>query len=524
MATIDATLNIRLGQLIDQQVELLARFDGGIEQIEQLKDVTISELTALKNTLKAELENAALMRFDYEEESNPLRTTNAGLHQKWFNLLTAELFVCIDATEDANVWIGSKDSIVGTLPMVPMGEAGAGVGIAPSELVQEFGLTLLNGTMDRFSENYGNYMHLASGSIMCFIPKHYTKLSFETAAPYLGLRVQVSETAQDGYALPRCFINNGVEVAGVFVDKYTGGKEGAVFVSKRYLDPVSTASAHNPISALTANGQTPSNTYDGMYAAVKSRGEHFSLATIFVYTMLANLADAHYQACWEKNDFAHCAWADVAPYQPKGCNNDALRDVNDASVVYQGSGYLNCGKTAGVNDAVLAKITHNGQKCGITDLNGNMWEVSAGYITSTSGAHLALKESIDVKNLTATTAYDTTNYDAVTIGLTLNSTQVSFGNGTNQFFSGETTRSANAYRLDSIGLPLSDTSVSVSGSERFGGDGFWRYQVNSMAPLSCGSWNHAELSGPRTRHLLSVRSSSSYSVGGRACLVPSYAG
>ncbi len=403
------------------------------------------------------------------------------------------------------------------------GGVGFGVGVAPDTLVTAFGLTPMTGYNDPTHANFGNYTD-ASGSVMVYIPKHYVKLSVNTAAPYNGLQVDISDSAQAGYSLPRCFVNNGVEVAGIFVDKYLGGKEGTVMVSKRNLDPVSTNSAHNPITALTANSQAPAATYEGMYAAVKTRGANYSLTTIFTYTMLANLADAHYQACYRNNNFAPCAWADIEPYQPKGCNNNALKDVNDANVVYATSGYSNCGLTGGVTDAVFAKIAHNGQKCGVVDLNGNMWEVAAGYITSAAGAHLVLKESIDVKNLTAAVAYTTTNYDALTMPLTLSNTQVGFGDGTNQFFSGDTVRTNNAYRLDNLGLPLNDNAVSTSGTNRFGQDGFWRYQVNEMCPIVGGDWGNSGLSGVRTRVLGNVRSDSDYSVGGRACLVPSVAG
>lgn len=403
------------------------------------------------------------------------------------------------------------------------GTAGFGVGIAPDSLVTAFNLTPMTGYSDPTHDNYGNYTD-ASGSVLCYIPKHYVKKTHDTAAPYNGLRIDISGGADVGYALPRCFVNNGVEVAGIFVDKFQLGKEGTVGVSKRNLDPVSTNSAHNPISALTANGQSPAQQYDGMYAAVKSRGDNYSLESIFVFTMLADLADSHYQACFRAGDFSSCAWADVAPYQPKGCNNNALADNDDASVTYTGSGYSNCGLTGGVPDAVFAKITHNGQKCGVADLNGNMWEVVAGYITDASGNHFVLKESVDIKSLTASAAYDTANYDAITIPLTLDNTQVAFGNGTNQFFSGSTDRNSDAYRLDNIGLPMADTAVSSAGTARYGQDGFWRYQTNSLCPIAGGNWIDAALSGVRARYLSSPRADSSTVVGGRACLIPSVAG
>lgn len=515
-------LNLAIEELLNKARDVFNKYDGAFAAIGSQKDTALNELDDFHAQLRADLESIA--GFDYVSSTNPTVTTNpANVNAIWLNYKTLEIFACQSNTFNQNVWIGNNNTLIGSLPFVEAGEFGFGVGIAPSSLANAFGLIPMEGCFNKYHPNFGNYTD-ASGSVMVYIPKHYVKLSVNTAAPYNGLQVDISGSAQAGYSLPRCFVNNGVEVAGIFVDKYLGGKEGTVMVSKRNLDPVSTNSAHNPITALTANSQAPAATYEGMYAAVKTRGANYSLTTIFTYTMLANLADAHYQACYRNNNFAPCAWADIEPYQPKGCNNNALKDVNDANVVYTTSGYSNCGLTGGVTDAVFAKIAHNGQKCGVVDLNGNMWEVAAGYITSAAGAHLVLKESIDVKNLTAAVAYTTTNYDALTMPLTLSNTQVGFGNGTNEFFSGDTVRTNNAYRLDNLGLPLNDNAVSTSGTNRFGQDGFWRYQVNEMCPVVGGHWYSSGLSGVRSRSLAGVRSHSSGTVGGRACLVPSVAG
>lgn len=619
MGAINAELNIKLAELLDSQSELLAKFNGGLTQIENKKNLAIEELTALGLSLEAALKNINVGGFDYEEVTNPLITTNAKIHSKWLNLLTAELFVCLDETTDANIWIGSNGSIASpnVAPSNPLnnfplnlygnqsyshifsgaldndgsithykvdqisstnltvtqsevaagkshqftvsnitsdeavtfrvrakdnygsyssgivvtvnivlssigeaGSAGFGVGVAPDNLVILYGLIGMDGFRNPLSPNYGNYMHASTGSILVFIPKHYVKYSADVNAPYYGTRTDVSNFQNNGYKLPRVFINNGIEVPGIFVDKYKGGIVNNTFVSKRNLAPASTSSANNPISNCTANRKTPLNRYDGMYDAVKSRGDDFVELSVFLATMLADLADAHYQACYRNNNYTYCAWGTVAPFQPKGCNNNALKDANDATVVYTTSGYSNCGLTGGVSDAILPKTTHNGQACGVADVNGLMWEVAIGYITSTSGAHLVLKESVDIASLTSANAYDTNLYDTVTMPIALDNTQASFGNGTNLLFSGNVDRASNAYKIDSIGLPHNNNAVSVAGSERFGNDGFWRYQKNEMALLVFGVWAHSLFSGPRCRNLSNVRADSSDSVGGRAYLVP----
>ena len=156
----------------------------------------------------------------------------------------------------------------------------------------------------------------------------------------------------------------------------------------------------------------------------------------------------------------------------------------------------------------MPKITHNGQSCGVAEINGLMWEVASGYITNTDGTHLVLKESVDIASLTSANAYTTSFYDVLSIPLTLNDTQISFGNGVNQFYNGSIDRTTNAYKLDSIGLPHNDNAVSVAGSERFGNDGFWRYQRNEMALVVFGHWSYSLFSGPRCRFLYNVRANS----------------
>lgn len=473
MGTIDASLNIKLGELLALQAGLLQRFDGGLDQIESTKNTALSAIEGKKN-----------------EVANHLNTIITPIVNN----------------------IGTPGSM------------GFGKGVAPDAIASEYGMIGIGDFKNPLSDTYGNYMHVLSGSVVVWVPKHYVKYSYDVNAPYYGQRTDVSHTLQSGYKLPRVFVNNGFEVAGVFVDKYKAGIVENMFVSRRNLDPASTSSVHNPISQCTANGQTPANRYDGIYDAVKSRGDDFAELSIFLATMLADLGDAHYQACHRNNNFSSCAWASVAPYAPKGCNNNALRDANDSSVVYTASGYSNCGLTGGVSDSVFAKTTHCGQKSGIADINGLMWEVASGYITDINGVHMVLKESVDISTLTSANAYDTTLYDTVSIPLTLDDTAVKFGNGTNQFYEGNTDRATNAYKIDSLGLPKDDTAVSAGGSARFGNDGFWRYQGNELSPVVFGHWSSASSSGPRARHLGDVRADSSHNVGGRAYLVPRRAG
>lgn len=188
----------------------------------------------------------------------------------------------------------------------------------------------------------------------------------------------------NGYALHRAFIDGGVEKDGFFVDKYLISKKalgtGYIGSSIKNGDPISTSSAHNPISELTA--ATLGNIYASMIDAAKARdGENgqknsssiFFCCSRFIHTALALLSLAHGQ---RSQTDTFCAWYNATYNFPKGCNSNALKDTNDALVTYVGDGYLNCGKTGSA--ITLAKVTHNGQDCGVADLNGLMYEVSIG--------------------------------------------------------------------------------------------------------------------------------------------------
>lgn len=53
-----------------------------------------------------------------------------------------------------------------------------------------------------------------------------------------------------------------------------------MMVSKRYFDPVSTHSDHNPITALTAYGQAPTANFEGACMQRLRRGvQNYSLTT-----------------------------------------------------------------------------------------------------------------------------------------------------------------------------------------------------------------------------------------------------
>ena len=390
------------------------------------------------------------------------------------------------------------------------GEIGFGVATCPEELIPG-GWRGMEGHDNILSPNYGNYID-TNGSVLVYVPKHYYKWD--------GNTLYVSHRPLSGYALDRSFINGGEEISGVMVYKYGATNINGTYVSKRGYDPVSTNTDHNPIANLN---NSPSNNYGGLYAAAKSAGDDYFLTPAFHYTMLARLAYAHGKAATSN---VACAYADVAPFMPKGNLNNALADVNDGSVTFTPSGYSNCALTG--SGEPFAKTTHNGQDCGVADLNGNMWEIGSGFILleAVSGSpaptdFLVLKESVDIRTLDSdATAYDAALYDALDLTGIVDGSDgwIDLGNGPNQVFSMDTVRTSNAYRRTSVGIP-SDNGVSADGTTEFGNDGLRRYLHHEMACLFGCHWGHDSHAGVFAVHLRSNRTHSFYDVGGRASVI-----
>lgn len=271
------------------------------------------------------------------------------------------------------------------------GSAGFGVGVCPPSVLPE-GFSALAGTYTPSSGSYGNYQYL-DGSVMVWVPKFYYKIG--TGSNGLAVNVvdikgtkdfaTTAESNASGYALHRAFIDGGLERDGFFVDKYMASKNawGSGYIASSIAGglPISMHADHNPIADLTA---CSSNAYfeainacharDGVDGAVNASSQFFC-ASRFIYAALAMLSIAHGQAAVST---ASCAWYDASGVTnyPKGCNNNALGDTNDGTVSYQGDGYSNCGKTG--SGVPFAKTTHNGQACGVADLNGLMYEISLG--------------------------------------------------------------------------------------------------------------------------------------------------
>ena len=290
--------------------------------------------------------------------------------------------------------LSSRVSGLGVLGGPRVLEAG-GVGVIPADMVP-VGFVPMPGCDMPGHANWGNYQYL-DGSVMVCLPKTFYRINHAGNPTYArftpnDVDIKFADTfasraaaAIGGYALHRAFIDGGAEKPFVLVDKYKCSRQakgvGYVASSIRGGLPLSTASDHNPIAEITAAG---ANNYAACIDAAKGRdgadgaknsSSMFFCISVFIRSLLAmhSLALAQRavspsQAAWYDNSMVTCF--------PKGCNNNALRDTNDSQVVYQSDGYSNCGKTG--SGTPFERTTHNGQACGVADLNGLLWEVSIG--------------------------------------------------------------------------------------------------------------------------------------------------
>jgi hypothetical protein len=334
-----------------------------------------------------------------------------------------------------NEWYGYADEFKYTIGLA--GLMGFGVGCCPPELLPD-DMALLPGTEDRFSPNYGTYIHLPSASIQCFIPAHYMDVQApgNTNAPDYGTKVVISSTQSGNAVLPKAFQNAGGNLAGVFIDKYQGSNcrpDGSGLPNSTTGDPgelpntggiFASRPLHWPVSATAISGTlrssfslcdsnalnaaitvAPANNLGGAWQLCKTRGADFAPIPIWVRSQIAFLSLAHAQALLDTNGdpiagaTTNAAWMDVAPYAPKG-NNSGGADVNKTSLQFArtdiagaaGSGWAGEGNRAFTGAARISgasaveHTTHNGQLSGIVDIQGNQFDAAPGLTAVGTGA------------------------------------------------------------------------------------------------------------------------------------------
>ncbi len=473
-----------------------------------------------------------------------------------------------------NEWYGYADEFRYTIGLP--GLTGFGVGCCPPELLPG-DMAVMAGTYDRFSANYGNYVHVPSASIVCFLPAHQIDLQ----APGSGndaflTRVVISSTQSGNSVLAKTFRNGGSDLAGVFVDKYQGSNcrpdgsgrpnssdglpgtlpsTGGIFASRPLHWPVSAIAAsgtlRSPFSlcnstVLNGAATTPADNYGGVWAACKSRGVDWYPVPMWTRIHLGYLALAHAQALLDTSGIpisgatANSAWMDTAPYAPKGnCNNGA--DVNKTSLVFSrtdvggnASGWAGEASRAFTGAARIGTLsaveqtTHNGQLCGIVDVNGNQWDVTPG-LTNNTGTNAGYKAFSDLDDYTTVSSNAGITGAANVISLAVDAADdgvwwtdanawiylVPNAGGT---YHPSSTWSANATRkaMAEFGLPReAGTSLTQTSTNIFGGDGLYRRHVNNLLPLCGGSWLTGALAGSFAVLLNVTATNPTQFVGGR---------
>ena len=426
------------------------------------------------------------------------------------------------------------------------GTAGFGVGVYQGDL-STLGLLPLAGYDDPSGADYGNYLHIG-GSIVCFVPKYYYRIGSASSPRYATYGLNCIDIASAnafadeaaanaaGYALHRAFKDGGTVKSGFFVDKYLASKDGTGLAAVSVKDAA-------PISLTWDAAYTPSQGMAGCAGILadaitlsRARGAGWNCNSIFIWDALAKLSLAHGQAA---TGSAACAWYDASGTTnfPKGCNNNALRDVNDATVLYTtagDSGAAAKGRTG--SGTPFAKTTHNGQACGVADLNGLLWEVLLGLTNPGSSATSStqilngdawvLKPSVALADLTSGFGAGSDAWGGAThlAGLydfyedflpwASATDWVRFGNGSAQVFSADT--SGIDYLRACCGLPATIDGFSAGGTNLFGVDGNYRYNRANLFPLAGANWGIGSYAGVVARSWNSYRSYVNTYVGFRA--------
>jgi hypothetical protein len=265
------------------------------------------------------------------------------------------------------------------------GTAGFGVGICPT---LPAGYTPLPGCTDPLSANYGNYQY-SDGSVMCWIPAFYFRLghaSNPTYGAYGANSIDVKPASAfpdeatanaSSYYLHRAFVNAGTVQPGFFRDKYDCSNNAGTASSIALAMPLVSGPAAGQVGFNMLTG-APANAYHGAIPAAKTRGAKFFPESVFIADALCRLTEAHAQAATSST---YCAWYDATGVKnfPKGNNNNALKDGDDLTVAFTSAGASGAPNMALTGSGSnFAKTTHNGQACGISDVNGNIYKINPG--------------------------------------------------------------------------------------------------------------------------------------------------
>ena len=316
------------------------------------------------------------------------------IHTKYESLYQ----VCISMYNQKLLLISTKSG-KNTI-MTKAGTLGFGVGVCPED-VSKLGMEPLPGCEVVENDNYGNYIHNPSGSIMCWIPAFKYRVNDTSTNSVQVWDVNDPECPSNA-VLHRAFINGGIEKSGFFCDKYICSPDAAntMGISVKNGSVLSLSS-----SAYFTNGTSQlancSGLFDDAITASRARGAGFQCMSVFQLGALRLLTLAHAQAS-KSNEFN--AWYDSSGQHnlPKGATNGSGKDYDRPNGTWQSGLTGSC--------SVFAESTHNGQNNGVADLKGILYQVVTGYIGSIS--YYFLKPEVDITTLDKDAMYNISNHNS----------------------------------------------------------------------------------------------------------------
>lgn len=382
------------------------------------------------------------------------------------------------------------------------GEKNFGIYIAPTAMLEQYNLSPYNKNTvdDPESNEFGNYVD-ENDNIMVYIPKMYFKyedgtdhIAFlnlrEGQKPYILKASYVKE--DEDYFLDRCFINNGKEIKGIFVDKYNTG-----FFNTENIERTSIPRSHlgikiaEPQDYIGKQILTPGEEEapvlnldvldkDKIWSVnlPKNRSYYSSWSDIFVHLLLYRIAIASYHGYILKGEAPvnHPFYTQFGN-QPQPIITSANHSLFSMNLQYRTESQLGddrvglfSGSESGLppaqmNPDYLAYISHNGSPAGVCDLFGlNVYNqgILVPSLDNQGETRLTLwvyKLSTDRSNINARNILDENLYDKLYLSipdLNLNN-RIEFkltGNNKFPMNQAEYVIGSKNYLISSIGLSI----------------------------------------------------------------------
>lgn len=186
----------------------------------------------------------------------------------------------------------SSSKLKYTGPMTKAGSRGFGVRVCPED-PSKLGMEPLPGFDDITNDNYSNYIHKPSGSIMCWIPafKYRVNDKFVNSVEVWDVN---DPQCPSNAVLHRAFTNGGKQKSGFFCDKYICSPDanntmGISVKNGSVLSLYSSAWFTNCTSQLA----NCSGRYGDAITASRARGAGFQCMSVFQIGALRLLLLAH---------------------------------------------------------------------------------------------------------------------------------------------------------------------------------------------------------------------------------------